>query len=371
MRLSLEGFAESEPRMTVDYLIAAIQPMVVQKRVVELMKLHENKVFKKDARAFKAWLCDYMRRYGEFKPTFGPAPQVPAPKPRNQDVKPDGAGKRKKKGHVAAVTKLPGRVPDSNFLTEEKVCWKCLSKDHNVFACPKAAKGEAKLLIERAREVWASAKKVTLVKTDPPAQPSEETAVKCAARVVCAVEGEVPVTVMFDSGADQSVIPPKTLKMLKAAGKEVNIPVLERPVLVKGFASPSHTVTEEATMTLKFDTDAGPLVLSHVHFWVATGDLPSGVGDMLLSRPLMVKLGYDPATMLRQVAEVAGEYDMAEDGEEQNSGLVAAVLFAVKQELKDDLAEEEEALIPLEMAACFPDMKTVDPAEKLLESKWY
>ena len=99
------------------------------------------------------------------------------------------------------------------------------------------------------------------------------------------------VTVIFDSGCDQRVIPPKTLKMLKAAGKEVKISVLERPGLVKGFAGPSHTVTDEATMTLKFDTDAGPLVLSHVRFWVATVHLPSGVGNMLLSRPIKVKLG--------------------------------------------------------------------------------
>ena len=108
-------------------------------------------------------------------------------------------------------------------------------------------------------------------------------------------------------------------------------------------------------MTLKFDTDAGPLVLSHVRFWVATGDLPSGVGDMLLSRPIMGKLGYDPTTMLRQAAAVAGEYDMSKEDEKPTSGLVAAVLFAAKQELTDDLAEEEEALIPLDMAACFPE----------------
>ena len=162
VRLSLEGFAESEPRMTVDYLIAAIQPVAVQKRVAELMKLQENKAFKKDARAFKSWLCEYMRRYGEFEPVFGAAPQTPAaPKPRVQDVKPEPTGRKKKKGTVAAVSKVPGKVPDSNFLTAEKACWKCLSKDHNVFACPKAAEGEAKILMERAREVWAAAKKVT------------------------------------------------------------------------------------------------------------------------------------------------------------------------------------------------------------------
>ncbi|ETV79142.1 hypothetical protein H257_07229 [Aphanomyces astaci] len=36
--------------------------------------------------------------------------------------------------------------------------------------------------------------------------------------------------------------------------------------------------------------------------------------------------------------------------------------MATKQELVDDLAEEEEALVPMELAACFPDMTPVDPA---------
>jgi hypothetical protein len=39
VRLSLEGFAESEPQMTVEFLVAAIQPAAVQKRLSELMKL--------------------------------------------------------------------------------------------------------------------------------------------------------------------------------------------------------------------------------------------------------------------------------------------------------------------------------------------
>jgi hypothetical protein len=132
----------------------------------------------------------------------------------------------------------------------------------------------------------------------------------CVARVVCVVEEALPVTVTFDSGADQSVIPPKTLEMLKEAGKYVKIYKLAKPVAVKGFAGSSHTVEEEAVLTLKFDTEAGKLVLANVRFWVASGDLPAGIGDMLLSRPIMYKLGYDPKTMLRQAAEACGEYDI-------------------------------------------------------------
>jgi hypothetical protein len=366
VRLSMEGFAESEPRLTVDFLMAAIQPAVVQKRVAELMKLNDNKGFKKDARAFKTWLAEYMRRYGEFEPMVAVAAAAPAAKAKGfEPKKPDhvAAAGGKRNGKAIAVAQKVAvvnvdRVPVSNFTQDKRVCFKCLSPDHSVFKCPKVAEGEAKLLMERARVIWAETKKVTVVERVP-TEPTLEAAIMCAARVVCVVEEALPVTVTFDSGADQSVIPPKTIRMIQAAGRDVVVTMLAQPVLVKGFVGPSHTVTQEAKMTLKFQTDAGPLVLSNVKFWVASGDLPPGVGDMLLSRPIMYKLGYDPHTMLREAAAVSDTYDM-EDAD-STSGLVAAVLLAAQQELTDDLAEEEEALLPLELAACFPDMQPVDP----------
>ncbi|RHZ39132.1 hypothetical protein DYB31_016082, partial [Aphanomyces astaci] len=77
VRLNMEGFAESEPKLTVDFLLAAIMPPAVQKRVRELMKLYENRGYKNDARAFKNWLAEYMRRYGEFEPLVQATPLPP------------------------------------------------------------------------------------------------------------------------------------------------------------------------------------------------------------------------------------------------------------------------------------------------------
>ncbi|RHY47431.1 hypothetical protein DYB26_009214 [Aphanomyces astaci] len=56
--LSIEGFAEAEPKRTVDYLVEAVQPPAVRIRVREHMKLNENRGLKKDARDFKRWLAD-------------------------------------------------------------------------------------------------------------------------------------------------------------------------------------------------------------------------------------------------------------------------------------------------------------------------
>ncbi|ETV79143.1 hypothetical protein H257_07230 [Aphanomyces astaci] len=265
--LNMEGFAESEPKLTVDFLMAAIMPPAVQKRVCELMKLYENRSYNKDARAFKNWLAEYMRHYGEFDPLG----------------------------------------PYHHFTQKDGKCFKCLSAGHNVFKCPKVADGEARLLMDRAKAIWAEAQ----------GEGKMEKAVTIAKEVKTV---EPTLDASFDSGADQSVIPPKTFQLLKDAGRDVVVTDLPTPVLVRGFVGPSHTVTQEVKLTLKFETDVSSLVLANVKCWLFVGNLTAGVGDILLSRPIMHKLGYDPQSMLREAAAVFSEYDM--EYVESTSGVV-------------------------------------------------
>ncbi|RLO09826.1 hypothetical protein DYB28_006295 [Aphanomyces astaci] len=333
VRLNIEGFAESEPKLTVDFLMAAFMPPAVQKRVRELMKLYENRGYKKDARAFKNWLAEYMRRYGEFEPLVQatPLPPRPTPTPDKTGDK-GGRGGRGRGGRDKTVAVVNvDRVPITNFIQKDGKCFKCLSTGHNVFKCPKVADGEARLLMDRAKAIWAEArgegkteKAITIAKEVKTVEPSEESAVLCAARVVCTASQAAALDASFDSGAEQSVIPPKTLQMLKDAGRD-------------GSAD-----TCCGKLTLKFEADVGSLVLANVKCWLSVGNLPAGVGDILLSRPIMHKLGYDPQSMLREAAAVCSEYDM--EDVESTSGVVKAVILATKQELVDNLAEEEEAL---------------------------
>ncbi|KAF0684410.1 Aste57867_23605 [Aphanomyces stellatus] len=108
VRLSMEGFAEAKPKLTVDYLVAAVQPPAVRARVKELMKLNENRGLKKDARDFKRWLSDYMRRYGEFEPMMA---AVVAATPKldklSAAAKIPKAGKGPKVVAVVNVDKVP------------------------------------------------------------------------------------------------------------------------------------------------------------------------------------------------------------------------------------------------------------------------
>ncbi|KAH9135420.1 hypothetical protein LEN26_006421 [Aphanomyces euteiches] len=359
VRLSMEGFAEAETKLTVEYLVAVIQPPIVRGRVKELLKLHENRGLKKDARVFKTWLSEYMRRYGEFEPLF--SAQKPAGE-KSQNAKP---AKGDKKAKMVAVVNVD-KIPVSNFLQDKRICFKCLSPEYHVFKCPRVVEGEAKLLMDRARAVWKEmaakapnneapkAKAVTVVERQSPVEVSVTSAVACAARVVCLASDVVALDASFDSGADQSVVPPTTLKKLTKHGREVPVVKLRTPVLVKGFNGPTYSVIEEAVLDLIFNTEASPLLLRNVKCWVSGDDLPAGVGEILLSRAIMYKLGYDPRSMLRDAALVADQYDMADVT--SPSGVVTAVMLACN-ELVDDLAAEEEQLLPLELDTCFPDLK--------------
>ena len=287
VRLSMEGFAESEPKLTVDYRIAAVQPQVVQKRVKELMKLNENRAYKKDACAFKAWLANYMRRYGEFEQLVAPAAarSVREGRPVVEDKVTDKLAARAEKARLAKVERDEAnvvavvdvdKVPEGNFTQEKRACFKCLKVDHNVFQCPKVVEGEAAALMAHARLVWAKQKPKAVTVAHRLVDVTTSLAIGGKARVVCVIAADVHLDASFDSGADQAVIPPKMLDRLRAAGKDVVVNDLQESARVKGFMGPAHTVTQEAIVDLRFETSAGPLVFRNVSCWVSHGDLPKG-----------------------------------------------------------------------------------------------
>ncbi|RLO13346.1 hypothetical protein DYB28_001836 [Aphanomyces astaci] len=301
VRLSMGSCAELEPKLTVDFLMAAITPSVVQKLVKELMKLNENLLFKKDTIAFKPWLSEYMKRYGEFEPLVQAGPAPPA--------------KSTEKPKAINVDKVP--LANVQPVNGKSAYFKCLSPDHSVFKCSKCAPGEAQLLMNRAKVVWADAEEgrsVAVAKKVRVVEPSEATAIMCESRVVCTANQTVALDASFDSDADQSAI-----RMLPDAGHDVAVMDLPSPVVVPDFVGPSRTVTQEVKLDLKFDTEAGPLIQTDsAHY---------------------VQLGYDRHSMLREAVLVCSKYFMADV--ESTSGVVKAVMLTTKQELTDDLAEQE------------------------------
>lgn len=87
------------------------------------------------------------------------------------------------------------------------------------------------------------------------------------------------------------------------------------------------------------------------------------MGDILLSRDVMMRLGYNPAGIFETARKHQEEFDMDavamfDEMDKVNWHVLAAV------EYEDGITPEEEALIPEEDEACFPEVQPDFMSEK-------
>jgi hypothetical protein len=120
------------------------------------------------------------------------------------------------------------------------------------------------------------------------------------------------------------------------------------------------SVEEEVTFDLMVPTECGQLLLWNVSCWVSPHPLPAGLGDFLVSRHLMRKLGFDENELLRAATQGvpagrraghgdSGRFDTAEEGqleEVEEERLLPDLSMGRREEdskirrLLNDMAEE-------------------------------
>jgi hypothetical protein len=86
---------------------------------------------------------------------------------------------------------------------------------------------------------------------------------------------------------------------------------METPRGLRSFLNEVVTVEEEVTFDLIGPTECDQLLRSNVICWVWPRPLPPGLGDFLLSRHLMQKLGFDENELLTKACQRADERDVA------------------------------------------------------------
>ena len=183
--------------------------------------------------------------------------------------------------------------------------------------------------------------------------------------IVCSVGG-LATQAMFDSGADQSLACPTLLARLEKAGCWLAVRQLKQEVDLGGFQEGLRVkISQEVKLDLTFATYAGDLVLRNVICWVAAKPLAKGLGDVLVSRPVMAKMGYSTADLLGSACERQPEYDMVDV--DAGGSPVIAMLQRLDPERKVDMTPEEENLHPWEETVCFPD--AVEDNATLVEKK--
>ncbi|KAG3231289.1 hypothetical protein PI124_g23616 [Phytophthora idaei] len=250
----------------------------------------------------------------------------------------------------------------ANSGKSDKKCFKCGDIAHGVFQCPNiSGPAEAKELYEKC-----TGKRV--MKPVLAAIPTDQAATTASRAIPCVVMSTVETSITPDSAAEVSVVTTKLLKQLSARGAWIAQLALTGTAGVTGIGDKPVPVKSKVKLDLRFSTPGGPLILQNVICWVTDQPLPPGVEDLLLSRWIMIRLGYSSDKLLAAAQQVQSVWDMCDVNEETTSGM-ASVLAYSGQMTHIEPAGEELDLQEDEDQSCFPTF--TDDAEterKLIRS---
>uniref|UniRef100_H3GYW4 CCHC-type domain-containing protein n=1 Tax=Phytophthora ramorum TaxID=164328 RepID=H3GYW4_PHYRM len=265
---NMEWMVEREPKKIVSYLTDALAPDQFRRTVKNELARESNKPLTKNVVAFIKWLRTSCKEYVRWElraiSKAPPTGKLPAKKPVPPPTK-------------AAPTKTPPTA------RRKRTCLKCGSEEHRVKDCPRSGAGEEQLLREwremRAPPVTALAEPVHYVKAlqlqEVPLQPGSS----CLARLENVLDLD---NVLLDSGADVNVASRGLVHELK----DRDVPVWEEtcsPCPDNGGAivTPQQVFEHEKE--------------KHI---------------LVLSRPVMERLGYSVDAILAQACDTSREWDM-------------------------------------------------------------
>ncbi|KAH9078175.1 hypothetical protein Ae201684P_019271 [Aphanomyces euteiches] len=367
-QLDVAHLPSQEPKQSVKILTAAIRPAALKATVERQLAREANKVYKSSVPAFGRWLTQLLDNFMLFESQMATAEKKPEEKPARrqygekfrhqqqpQQRKPEGQAK----GHWPAAKQ-------GHFA---RGCLKFGSDDHKVAQCPKCVPGEAqRLLAQRAKRPPVAANTPAAAPSGKPegkknvvgatidVSESKLEVLQEPRTVPCTVNG-VYALALLDSGADQSVVSPVLITRLSDAGALL-APVckLESALELGGFMEDIKlSVDREVELKLTFDTAEGRLVLTNLKCWVAAAPLHNGLGDVIVSRAVMARLGYCPRSLLETARRAQKVYDLGHLGG-QDTCLMAAMKI-LEDKKKPPVAPEEVALNVDEELSCFPQLK--------------
>ena len=354
--LDMEQYPTIEPNKSVKFLLDAVRPWTLRKAMRDKLELEEFKSKKKSVMEFTERAIPLMEGFQHFEGVI-----------KADNAHKEEMNKKTQAGPPGTTKTSVGAVASSNKDTEgekkpvgaTRSCFSCQSKDHGVFQCPDITIEEARSLYEektgktlrKSKNKEEQEKPKMSRKVSNVARVGIDKSSKYAPTIPCMVMGDCKALVTPDSGADLSLAAPSFVKRLLEEGKIVEIRELKEKILVSGFSNDTKTeITKEVKLDLQFDTPNGKLKLRNVNCWIAPNDLPTDLGDILLSRPVMRRLGYDPEERLRNAFPV---YDLEENG---------GAVLQWEPKLYDtgvggqSFTDEDALLHKEEKNGCFPEM---------------
>lgn len=371
-KLNMEDVLQRDPKKVVSYLVEALRPPVFKAAVKDELEQSAHKQTRANLRLFLQWLRPKMDNFMTFEPHInsqaaGKPPtrsNLPTSTPtqsRGGFTKPVSTAKSSpaSSGHARGAAD-PGSGNGGGVRRDKSIdraCFKCGDVAHGVFQCPSiSGNAEAKELYEKH-----TGKKV--IKPVASLASTSRTSSDVSPSIPCTVMGLIETAVTPDSGAEVTVVTPKLVKALKDRGVWLSSLDLDSVAAVTGIGAKPVPVKTKVKLDLKFSTPGGPLVLANVVCWVTAQQLPRGMGDLLLSRPVMERLGYNPERLLADAQRMQPTYDMGDLDEAVVHGVKSVLAYAGSTEMVQQ-TDEERNFEENEDLMCFPTSLTDDVTDR-------
>ncbi|RHY19699.1 hypothetical protein DYB32_010188, partial [Aphanomyces invadans] len=322
-----------------------------------------NKAYKSDVRSFCRWLVILMDNFMLFES------QLLVVEKKHDQIPPRQYGEKARR--LVPTKKRDGGASVKTPLTTAATsstgngCLKCGSDEHRGYSSAPRCSQVKRLLDQRFQKPHGASSAASEKRNDAKRKiigaavdPQGALVIDFPRTVACDVNG-VTALALLDSGADQSVVSPTFLARVEYIGNfTLAVRQLDRPIELGGFMEAMKlTVDREVKLRLTFETAEGTLVLSNLKCWVAAMPLQDGLGDVIVSRDVMARLGYCPHLLLAQARRAQSVYDLNQLGDKETP-LIAAMMV-VETMNKPTSSPEEASLYPEEERACFPDLKSV------------
>ena len=327
----MEALVDENPKVAIRHICGELRPTALREKIENDILLHKS-TLGKDRHKFYKYVMEKTVALDEFLPAIEKAASssgslvAASYDNKYHDNKANKVRNRKSdsgrtdKASVTSPAHPSGRkavaISSSNKLRDAReppYCLntkKCYGIRHYMRDCPDTSAEEGKLLVQayREKEKGNTVRRVLFSDTIDSSDEEQQTAEKhnATGRLVGKLADTVQVVVCGDYGADHAGICEEHLKKLAAAQIFVPTLPLSDPIMMQLAVQGSDqtlcaTATKMARVSVTLHLPEGPLRLRNVEFMVFKENMP----EVLLSRPLLVSLGFD---LDAHLARVRGKY---------------------------------------------------------------
>ncbi|KAL3670078.1 hypothetical protein V7S43_004394 [Phytophthora oleae] len=277
---------EKERKKIVSYLSAALGPDDFREAVRTRLSYEENKQLRSDVIGFYGWALELMRSHMLWRPALSQARKFRS-HPKQQPQQPQHYPQRSL-DNASPAGSSGSTPPASAQARDRRRCLNCNSPDHLVRDCPDAGPGDAvRLIVEcypKTKQSPPDSRQAAVVAAGSPWDGTDK------GTAMALINGDLPCSVLLDSGADDSVVGAGLVNALHARGIDVSLSTLATPTMLCPVGDARIRVTRKARLSeVKIETSAGPLVLRGLECWVHEEELGR---TMIIGRPTMTMLGY-------------------------------------------------------------------------------